>query len=241
MRKIIKIDETKCDGCGQCVSACAEGAIAMVNGKAKLIHETYCDGLGTCIGDCPQGAITMESRESPPFTEDTMTKHLQKTSNAIHRHAASAEGGFVCPGTMSRRLREEKADAAAEASNMPVESHLAHWPVQLKLIPPNAPFLKNADILLSGDCVPFAAGDFHRKFLKGRSLLIGCPKLDDAKYYIEKLGQILKTAQPKSLTVVHMEVPCCFGLRHIAEAAIAMSSVNLTVKDITVSLDGEIL
>jgi Pyruvate/2-oxoacid:ferredoxin oxidoreductase delta subunit len=239
VRKIIKIDEKKCDGCGKCVSACAEGAIAMVKGKAKLVHETYCDGLGACIGDCPQGAITMESREAPSFTEETMSKHLQKSAKATHKPATVVEGGFVCPGTMAKRIREQKVEAASP--QVTAQSHLTHWPIQLKLMSPNAPYLKNADLLLAGDCVPFALGDFHNKILKGCSVLIGCPKLDDAKYYIEKLAQILKAAMPKSLTVVHMEVPCCFGLRHIAEAAIELSGLNLAIKDITIGLDGKIM
>jgi ferredoxin len=242
MRKIIKIDEKKCDGCGQCVTACAEGAIAIINGKAKLVNETYCDGLGACIGHCPQDAITVESREAPPFSEQAVTKHLQKTAKAQHQQPAEpAANEFVCPGTMARKLREEKTKTATDILRTAVESQLTHWPVQLKLVPANAPYLKNADVLLAGDCVPFAMGDFHNKLLKDRCVLVGCPKLDDAQYYIEKLAQILEANDLRNLTVVHMEVPCCFGLKRIAEAAIAMSEVNLTVKDITISLDGKIL
>jgi NAD-dependent dihydropyrimidine dehydrogenase PreA subunit len=240
MRKIVKIDENKCDGCGQCVSACPEGAIAMVKGKARVVNETYCDGLGACIGECPQGAISIETREAPAFSEEAMKKHLQKTSKAQHRHqTAPAEGGFVCPGTLAKRLREIKA--GADAPQTAVESHLTHWPVQLKLVSANAAYLKNADVLLAGDCVPFAMGDFHSKLLKDHCVLVGCPKLDDAQYYIEKLGQILKINKPRSLTVVHMEVPCCFGLKRIAEAAVEMSEINLSVDDITISLEGKIL
>jgi Pyruvate/2-oxoacid:ferredoxin oxidoreductase delta subunit len=241
MRKIVKIDEEKCNGCGQCVGACAEGAIAIVNGKAKLVSETYCDGLGACIGTCPQDAIRIETREAPPFSEEAVTKHLQKTSTALHQqHPRSVEGGFVCPGTMAKRLREQKSKTQTDAPET-MESQLTHWPVQLKLVSPNASYLKNADLLLTGDCVPFAMGDFHSKLLKGRCVLVGCPKLDDAQYYIEKLGQILKASTPKSLTVVHMEVPCCFGLKRIAEAAIETSGLDLALQDITISLSGEII
>jgi ferredoxin len=242
MRKIVKINEEKCDGCGQCVSACAEGAIAMVNGKAKLINEAHCDGLGACIGDCPRGAITMESREAKAFSEEAVTKHLQKMSKAMHRPPShSAEGGFVCPGTLAKRLHQEKENADTSTGQIPAQSELTHWPVQLKLVSPNAAYLKNADILLTGDCVPFAMGDFHHKLLKGRCVLVGCPKLDDAQYYIEKLTQIIKTSKPHSLTVVHMEVPCCFGLKRIADTAVEMSEVELAVDNVTISLEGKVL
>jgi len=246
-RKIVKIDEEKCNGCGQCINACAEGAIALVNGKAKLVSEIYCDGLGACLGTCPQDAITIESREAPPFSEEAVTKHLQKTVKAQHApaapvghaaHASHAHDGFVCPGSMNKKLREQNTSAAEPSS---VESQLTHWPIQLKLISPNAPYLKNADLLLTGDCVPFAMGDFHSKLLKGRCVLVGCPKLDENQFYIEKLAQILGANDLHSLTVVHMEVPCCFGLKRIAEEAMKLSGVHPTVKDVTISLTGEII
>ena len=158
----------------------------------------------------------------------------------ISLQAGPVEGGFVCPGTLARQLQRAKE---TEADNQTVSgrSELTHWPVQLKLVSPNAPYLKNADILLTGDCVPFAMGNFHSKLLKGRSVLVGCPKLDDAQYYIEKLAQILKASKPHSLTVVHMEVPCCFGLKRIAETAVQMSGVEVPINDITVSLEGKVL
>jgi ferredoxin len=241
MRKIVKIDEEKCNGCGQCVTACAEGAIAIVNGKAKLVSETYCDGLGACLGHCPQDAITIESREAAEFSEEAVSKHLQQTAKVQHAPAPPAQsGGFVCPGKMTKTLREQKP-AAADAPAVSVDSQLTHWPIQIKLISPNAPYLKNADLLLAGDCVPFAMGDFHSKLLKGRCLLVGCPKLDDAQFYIEKMAQILKANNPKSLTIVHMEVPCCFGLKHIAEEAMKISGVHPPIKDVTISLTGEII
>jgi Pyruvate/2-oxoacid:ferredoxin oxidoreductase delta subunit len=240
MRKIVKIDEEKCNGCGQCVNACAEGAIAMVNGKAKLVSETYCDGLGACLGTCPQDAITIESRPAEEFSEEAVSKHLQKTAKVQHAPATPAHGGFVCPGTMNKKLREQNT-SAADAPAAAIDSQLTHWPIQLKLISPNAPYLKNADLLLTGDCVPFAMGDFHSKLLKGHCVLVGCPKLDDAQFYIEKFAQILKVNNPKSLTVVHMEVPCCFGLKHIAEEAMKLSGVHIAIKDVTISLTGEVI
>jgi Pyruvate/2-oxoacid:ferredoxin oxidoreductase delta subunit len=241
MRKIVKIDEEKCNGCGQCVNACAEGAIAIVNGKAKLVSEMYCDGLGACLGHCPQDAITIESREATEFSEEAVTKHLQKSAKAQHSLLTPAHGGFVCPGTMTKKLREQKSPSAADAPAAAIDSQLTHWPIQLKLISPNAPYLKNADLLLAGDCVPFAMANFHGELLKGRCVLVGCPKLDDAQFYIEKFAQILKANNPKSLIIVHMEVPCCFGLKRIAQEAMKLSGVYLDVKDITISLTGEII
>ncbi|MDO8302191.1 MAG: 4Fe-4S binding protein [Sedimentisphaerales bacterium] len=241
LRKIVKIDEEKCNGCGQCINACAEGAIALVNGKAKLVSETYCDGLGACLGTCPQDAITIESRAAEEFSEEEVAKHLQKTAKTQHTPVASPQsGGFVCPGTMTKKLRDQKA-TETDTSLAAVESQLTHWPIQLKLISPNAPYLKNADLLLAGDCVPFAMGNFHSTLLKGRCVLVGCPKLDDSQFYIEKFAQILKANNPRSLTVVHMEVPCCFGLKQIAEEAMKLSGVHIAIKDVTISLTGEIL
>lgn len=239
IRKIVKIDEEKCNGCGQCVTACAEGAIAIVNGKAKLVSETYCDGLGACLGHCPQDAITVETREAAEFSEEAVSKHLQKTAQAQHSPVPPASGGFVCPGKMTKTLREQKT--AADTPAAAVDSQLTHWPIQIKLISPNAPYLKNADLLLAGDCVPFAMGDFHSKLLKGHCVLVGCPKLDDVQFYIEKMAQILKANNPKSLTVVHMEVPCCFGLKHIAEEAMKISGVHPAIKDVTISLTGDVI
>jgi Pyruvate/2-oxoacid:ferredoxin oxidoreductase delta subunit len=246
MRKIVKIDEKKCNGCGECITACAEGAIALVNGKAKLVSEIYCDGLGACLGTCPQDAITIESRAAAEFSEEAVSKHLQKTAKAQHApaapavHATPAHGNCVCPGSMNKKLREHNTPAA-DAPSSSVDSQLTHWPIQLKLISPNAPYLKNADLLLAGDCVPFAMGDFHSKLLKGHCVLVGCPKLDDNQFYIEKLAQILKANSLRSLTVVHMEVPCCFGLKHIAEEAMKLSGAHCAIKDITISLTGEVI
>ena len=232
LRNIVKIDEEKCDGCGLCVNACAEGAIKIIDGKAKLVSEIYCDGLGACIGHCPQDAITIEKRESAGFDEEATKAHLAKEQDT------QVKTDFACPGMMAKELREksEKADSGAAA----VPSQLSHWPVQLKLVSPHARYFANADLLLVADCVPFAMGDFHNRFLKNHSIAVGCPKLDSAEFYIEKLAEILKANKLNSLTVIYMEVPCCFGLTKIAKKAIALAKIDLPFKDITVALDGSI-
>ncbi|MGB2807916.1 MAG: 4Fe-4S binding protein [Sedimentisphaerales bacterium] len=232
LRNIVKINEEKCDGCGQCVNACAEGAIEIIDGKAKLVSEIYCDGLGACIGQCPQDAITVEKREADPFDEEATKIHLAKEQKA------KEQTDFVCPGTMAKQLKEKgKSDNKNSAA---VPSQLFHWPVQLKLVPPKAPYFADADLLLVADCVPFAMGDFHNKFLKEHSVVVGCPKLDNADFYIEKLAQILKSNKLNSLTVLHMEVPCCFGLTHIASQAIAHSGKEMVFEDVTIDLNGNV-
>jgi len=232
MRNIVKIDEEKCDGCGLCVNACAEGAIEIINGKAKLVSETYCDGLGACIGHCPQDAITVERREAAQFDEEATKAHLTKEKNA------QMQTDFVCPGMMDKKLREKSGTTDTSVTAVP--SQLSHWPVQLKLVSPHAPYFAGADLLLVADCVPFAMGDFHNEFLKGRSIVIGCPKLDNPEFYIEKLAAILKANKLNRLTVIHMEVPCCFGLTHIARQAIARSGVKMAFEDVTIDLHGNV-
>jgi len=227
IRNIVKIDEEKCNGCSKCVTACAEGAIKLINGKAKLVSETYCDGLGACLGHCPMDAITIEKRECDNFNKEAVKKHLE-SENKPQQH------GFVCPGTMAKQF------AKKDAAQGDTTSQLTHWPVQLSLVSPNAPFLKDADLLLTADCVPFAMGDFHSKLLKDNKVIIACPKLDDVEPYIEKLTHIIKAGNIKSLTVVYMEVPCCFGLARIVQQAIANSGREFEFKDITIGLDGQI-
>jgi NAD-dependent dihydropyrimidine dehydrogenase PreA subunit len=232
-RNIIKIDEDKCNGCGQCVNACAEGAIKIIDGKAKLVSEVYCDGLGACLGTCPQDAITIEQREAAEFDEQATKKHLAKNKNS------EKPIDFVCPGLMAAKLREndEQDDSSGAVGAV---SRLSHWPVQLKLVSPSAPYFANADLLLVADCVPFAMGDFHEKFLKNHSVVVGCPKLDDSAYYIDKLGQILTVNNINSLTVVHMEVPCCRGLTQIAKQAISKNKIEMVFEDVTIDLKGNI-
>ncbi len=213
------------------VQKLAEGAIEIINGKAKLVSEIYCDGLGACIGHCPQKAITIEKRESAEFDETEVKQHLSR-KKPEKKHIA-----FTCPGLMTKQLRN-KASVSSDTTNVP--SQLIHWPVQLKLVPVNAPYFANADLLMVGDCVPFAMGDFHNKLLKGKSVVIGCPKLDDTAFYIDKFAEILQKNKINSLTVIHMEVPCCFGLTNIARQAIRRSKANISLDDITIDLHGNI-
>lgn len=231
VRNIVKIDEAKCNGCGLCVNACAEGAIKIINGKAKLVSEIYCDGLGACLGHCPQNAITVEKREAALFDETAVKAHMAK-------EAQPALAEFVCPGMMAHKLREKSKPAQSAGDSAP--SQLTHWPVQLTLVSPQAACFKNADLLLAADCVPFAMGDFHNRFLKGRSVAVGCPKLDDKDFYVEKLAEILKSNELNSLTVIHMEVPCCWGLTAIAQKALALSGRKLAIEDVTIALDGSV-
>lgn len=232
LRNIVNIDEEKCDGCGKCVNACAEGAIQIIDGKAKLVSEVYCDGLGACIGHCPQNAITVERRDVSEFDEQAAKAHVAEKK-------ALPELGFVCPGIMTRNLRDNAEKN--ESESVSVASQLSHWPVQLKLVSPQASYFANADLLLVADCVAFAMGDFHNKFLKGHTIVIGCPKLDDSGYYIEKLAEILKMNRINSLTVIHMEVPCCSGLTSIAREAIIKNKEKISFEDITIDLKGNII
>jgi Pyruvate/2-oxoacid:ferredoxin oxidoreductase delta subunit len=232
VRNIVKIDEDKCTGCGQCATACAEGAIQIVDGRARLVSDSYCDGLGACLGHCPEGAITVEPREAAAFDEKAVQAHLGQPQKD--------QPLFVCPGMAAQQFqRNQTPETDAGAQDIP--SELTHWPIQLTLVSPTAPQFADADLLLAADCVPFAVGDFHRRFLKDHSLVIGCPKLDDAQSYVEKLTQILQSNNIRSLMCVHMEVPCCFGLTHIAREAIVRSGKAMSFLDITVSLRGSMI
>lgn len=236
IRNIVRIDEEKCNGCGLCATACAEGAIKIINGKAKLVSESYCDGLGACLGHCPQDAITIEQREAAEFDEQAVLAYLGKEHEP---EPPKADIPFVCPGLVAHQFRAEEpaADLPAEA----VPSQLGHWPVQLSLLSPRAACLADANLLLAADCVPFAMADFHQRFLKGRSVAVGCPKLDDTAPYVEKLAEIVRSGNLRSLTVVHMEVPCCSGLTRVAREAIARSGRSMRFEDVTISLRGEVL
>lgn len=245
LRNIVIIDEDKCDGCGQCVVACAEGAIDIIEGKAKLVSEIYCDGLGACLGECPQEAITIEQRQAEAFDEEATKTYLAAKSDNAQESLPQDSGandhhqGCQCPGSMAKVFETKTPPASGDVLEMP--SQLSQWPLQLTLVSPEAPYFKNADLLLAADCVPFAMGNFHSQLLAGKAIAIGCPKLDDPQPYIEKISAIIKAGSPKSLTVVHMEVPCCFGLTQIAKEAIARSGVSLTFEDITVGVQGDII
>jgi Pyruvate/2-oxoacid:ferredoxin oxidoreductase delta subunit len=224
-RQIIQIDEEKCNGCGQCILSCAEGALALVDGKAKLVSEVYCDGLGACLGECPEGALTVVEREAPEFDRAAAEQHLQKPPVR------------ACPsaGAMVFARNFGAAPETAEPA-----SGLGHWPIKLQLLSPAAPFLKGADLILAADCAPFAFPDFHRRFLAGKAVAIGCPKLDDLEAHIDRLAEILKHGGIKSLTVVHMEVPCCFGFVHAAREAAARSGSSIPLQEVVITRQGKI-
>lgn len=256
IRKIVRIDEEKCNGCGECVPSCAEGAIQIIDGKARLLADNLCDGLGACLGDCPLGAITIEEREADEFDEEAVEEHLKAAApapRAAHAAPASAPGGG-CPsarvqsfapaagGCPSARVigGPLAAAPAPTAGGAPAPSRLAQWPVQLHLVPPSAPFLRGADLLLAADCAPFAYPDFHETLLKGKALLIACPKLDDTSPYLDKLTAMLSQNDIRSLTVVHMEVPCCSGLIHLARQALAASGRDIPLHTVRVGIRGEL-
>jgi Fe-S-cluster-containing hydrogenase component 2 len=252
VRKIIKIDEELCNGCGQCVPGCAEGALQIVDGKAKLVKEQYCDGLGACLGECPTGALTIEERESDAYDEAATNEWLKSigrpTVGGAH-HAAEAKQHAPahqpdlpcgCPGTAMKSFGKRQAEQPINAPASAGRSELTQWPIQLMLVPPSAPFLREADLLLAADCVPFAYPDFHRKMLKGRALLIACPKLDNAELYVEKLAAMIRQNDFRSITIAHMEVPCCFGLGRIVNEAIKRAGVKVPVMSINVGVEGEL-
>ncbi|OGO19906.1 MAG: hypothetical protein A2Z15_00805 [Chloroflexi bacterium RBG_16_50_11] len=234
MRKIVKIDEEICNGCGVCLISCAEGALKIVDGKAKLISEKYCDGLGNCL-NCPQGAITIEEKEAEGFDEAAVTEHL-------HSEKAKEVQPRGCPSAGVKQF-EKQTDVEAPATLITAavnKSKLGHWPVQLTLVPPTAPFLKGADLVLAADCVPFAYAGFHQDFLGGNAaLLVACPKLDDFPAHQAKLNAVLEQSGIKSLTVLHMEVPCCSGLVHMAKQAMLASGNIVPFRDITIGIRGE--
>ena len=276
-RKIITIDENKCNGCALCIPNCPEGAIQVIDHKARLVSDLFCDGLGACLGHCPQGAISIEEREAEEYSEPQVMgnivkqgkntiiahlkhlkehdqdKYLQEALDFLrkkkvnvgfehknqHTQAACPSGGFSgCPGSRVMDFRKEKVPEK-EAKVSPAASQLRQWPVQLMLVPPQAPYLEDSDLLIAADCVPFAYAGFHEKLLKGKTLLIGCPKLDDTGIYEEKFTQIFKNNDIKTVTYVHMEVPCCFGLVGIIQSAIKKSGKNIPFKEIVISISGE--
>jgi ferredoxin len=240
-RKIIEIDEGLCSGCGECATACAEGAIRIIDGKAKLIAETYCDGLGACLGQCPEGALTIKERESDEFDPAAVEEHLKaEGSPSGHIEQVMACGCpsqniEVFPASMLARGKAVRDDGGE------VPSALTHWPVQIRLIPPSAPFLQNADLLIAADCTPLAYAGFHRDLLPGKVVMLGCPKFDDAEEYVEKFTEIFKTAGIKSVTVVDMEVPCCSKLPMLVIRAVSLSGKAIPLEEIIISRRGAML
>jgi Pyruvate/2-oxoacid:ferredoxin oxidoreductase delta subunit len=245
IRKIVQIDEERCNGCGVCVPACAEGAIRIVNGKAQLSADNLCDGLGACLGECPQDAIRIIEREAGEFDQEEVAKHLDEkaahssTAESPHGqqgHHAAPHGG--CPGSRAVSLTPRHSATTSDMEKQP--SRLRQWPVQLHLAPVGAPYFQDADLLIAADCVPFAYADFHRDFLEGKVVLIGCPKLDDNLFYQEKLTELFRVSAIKSITVLRMEVPCCGGIVTAAREALSASGKDIPFHEVTISISGEV-
>lgn len=236
IRKIIKINEDRCNGCGLCVSACHEGAIGMVEGKAKLLRDDYCDGLGNCLPACPTGAITFEEREAAAFDEAAVKVNMEQKEK--EKQPLNLPCG--CPGTHSKKLNRMEPEIKEVERNVGVRTHLNQWPVQIKLVPPNAGYFQNANLLIAADCTAFSYGNFHSEFMKNKITLIGCPKLDEGDYS-EKLTAILKMNEIKSVTVVRMEVPCCGGIENAVKTALKNSGKLIPWQVVVISTDGKIL
>ena len=232
VRKIIKIDESKCNGCGLCVSACHEGAMGLVDGKAKLLRDDYCDGLGNCLPVCPTGAITFEEREAAAYDEAAVKASME------NKQPETLACG--CPGEHAKNIKRENRDEAPRWHTPAAETHLNQWPVQIKLVPLNAPYFKNANLLVAADCAAYAYGNFHNEYMRNKITIIGCPKLDDGDYS-EKLTAILKTNEIKSVTVVRMEVPCCGGIENAVITALKNCGKMIPWQVVTISTDGKIV
>jgi Fe-S-cluster-containing hydrogenase component 2 len=239
MRKIIEIDDELCDGCGQCVPSCAEGAIEMIDGKARLVAEKYCDGLGACMGECPTGALRIVEREAEDFDEEAVEQYLSEKPS--EPEPVSMACG--CPSSQIQTFIPEapSGEFAATEPQAGTGSALTHWPVQINLIPAKAPFLKGADLLIAADCVPVASPNFHRDFVKGKVVMVGCPKFDDVAEYINKFTDIFKIAGIRTITVVVMEVPCCSGLPMVVKRALEASGKEIPMEEVVISTRGEIL
>jgi ferredoxin len=241
LRKIIEIDEELCNGCGQCVPACAEGAIQVIDGKARLIKEQYCDGLGACLGECPTGALKVIERKAEEFDEEAVQEHLHTREHDAHKAETTMPCG--CPSTQIQTFESPlvgRADKKPDIHEITV-STLSHWPVQIRLVPPTAPFLKGAHLLVAADCTPLAYPRFHGDFLEGKAVMMGCPKFDDVQAYIQRFADIFKTAGIKDVTVVVMEVPCCQGLPVIIKKAMELAGKSIPMEQITISRRGDIL
>jgi NAD-dependent dihydropyrimidine dehydrogenase PreA subunit len=237
-RKIVQIDEEKCTGCGLCIPNCAEGALQIIDGKARLVSEKFCDGLGACLGHCPEDAIMVIEREAEDFDEKAVEAFLHKREETQPKSQSQAVFNG-CPSSRSMHFKVPVTQTET-MSNIRSVSMLSHWPVQLKLVPIKAPYFRDADLLIAADCVPFAYPDFHRDFLKGKAVVVGCPKLDDVQFYKEKLTEIFRANSIKSITVPYMEVPCCFGLVKATEDAIEASGKNIPLKKVKISIRGDI-
>jgi Pyruvate/2-oxoacid:ferredoxin oxidoreductase delta subunit len=246
-RQIIEVDEEQCDGCGLCIPACPEGALQIVAGKARLVRESFCDGLGACLGECPQGALRMVELEVDAYDEAGVITHLrQKSPQLLEKHLAHLRAHAAellpqpppmaaCPSVQQRQWHEGNGDEPAPESGR-MRSELRQWPVQLHLVPPRAPFFQDANLTLVADCVPFAHANFHADFLRGSAVAVGCPKLDDANAYVDKLTQILQGSTVRGLKVVYMEVPCCRGLMYIAQKALENSGKEIPLESVVIRI-----
>lgn len=262
LRKIIEIDEAKCNGCGLCVPNCAEGAIQIIDGKAKLVDDIYCDGLGACLGHCPEGALNVIERDADEFDEEAVIELLASQGRTFtpqahqepvvekapqhpqHDHHGHHGHGGGCPGSRMLQFDKPASEGKGEAVSsgdieIKIKPQLRQWPVQLKLLPVNAPYFKNADLLVTADCVPFAYPNYHLDLLKGKALAVGCPKLDDVQLYTDKLTQIIAENNLKSITVAYMEVPCCQGIVMAVETAVKRANSSLKINKVKLSLQGE--
>lgn len=270
-RKIIKIDLDKCNGCGLCIPNCPEGALKVIDGKARLISDLFCDGLGACIGHCPEGAISIEEREAGAYDEKKVmenivrqgpnvisahldrlrdhgeTEYLNEALGYLKEHKTkvsqteghSAGAHHACPGSKVIDFGDKKSRKGKEEDGLHLNSELRQWPVQIMLVPPNAPYFNGAELLVAADCVPFAYADFHKELLKGKILLVGCPKLDDLELYGEKIREIIKNNTIRSVTYAHMEVPCCSGLVAVIKDAITAASKKIPFKEVVIGIKGE--
>ncbi|MDX9761858.1 MAG: 4Fe-4S binding protein [Desulfomonilia bacterium] len=236
-RKIIRIDEDLCDGCGQCILACAEGALKLIRGKARLVSDIYCDGLGACIGECPTGALTIIEREADAFDEKAVEEYLEQSCKP-ERAEPLACG---CPGTIAITMNAGGEDDPDETPGRAVGSALSHFPVKLQLISPRAPFLQNADLLLMADCCALCLPDLHRRLLRNKAVAMGCPKLDELSAHVERLTDIIRHGGIRSLCVVHMEVPCCSGFIRAAKAALKAAGSDIPLNHVMIGRQGEIL
>ncbi len=237
MRKVVRIDEDRCTGCGLCIPACAEGALQIVDGKARLLGDRYCDGLGACLGECPEGAITVEEREAEEFDEVAAGERGPRLA-AGHHHQAGEALPCGCPSSSVTSLEKGAAVGECCGAGADWSPKLSHWPVQLALVPPGAPFLAGADLVLTADCVPFAYARFHPDFLEDHAVMVACPKLDDSQAHLARLTEILRRSGVRSVTVARMEVPCCSGLTHLAQQAIRRSGQELPLQEVVIGIRG---